>query len=131
MINDIDLSKGSIWEFFYFTQAVNNIDPQLEQRMLDDQTREITSNMFNPPPGLTPDDYSQLFMNHFLESRNKSREIINKSNLHTVRNRVLLQVGNEECMRDIDNIEKLESFIKWENESLIAFFKQISQSYEK
>lgn len=128
-MNDYGLERGSIWEVFYFTKAEVLLDPQTEQLMIDRQTREISSNTFDPPPGLSPAEYSSLFMNHFMKSREKSREIISKGNERTIRYKILVQVGNDECMKDLANTEKLPDFKSWENPSVVEYFRTISNEY--
>ncbi len=122
MTNDFNEEPGSIWQIFYTTRTPVVLDPKVEQGFLDSQTRENMS-AFNPPPGLTPDDYSQLFLNHFLKSRQKTREIIDANNFRVVRYSTLVQVGNPECYRDLENIETSPNFHEWENPIMVDFFK--------
>ena len=122
MKNDFNEEPGSIWQIFYTTRTPIYADPRVEQGFLDSQTRE-NINAFNPPPGLTPDDYSQLFLNHFLKSRQKTREIIDTNNFRIVRYSTLVQVGNSECYRDLENLEISENFHEWENPIMVDFFR--------
>ena len=128
-MNDYNESKGSIWEVFYLTKSELQLDPTAEQNILDYQTREISASTFEPPPNLSPAEYSQLFMNHFLKSREKSREIISKNKERTTRYKMLVQVGNEECIRDLLNVEQLIDFKGWENPPIVSYFRQISKDY--
>jgi hypothetical protein len=120
--NDFNEEPGSIWQIFYTTKRPVNIDPRVEQNFLDSQTRENVST-FNPPPGLTPDEYSQLFLNHFLKSREKTREIIDANNFRIVRYSTLVQVGNPECYKDLNSIENSPDFHVWENPIMVEFFR--------
>ena len=124
-----DLDRGSRWEVYYLTATNVKLDPQVEDNLVDMQTREISSNTFDPPPGLSPGEYSQLFMTHFMKSRQKSREIITKGNERIIRYKVLVQVGNPECLADLANTEKMSDFKQWENPSMIDYFRQISNEY--
>lgn len=129
MINDYQLEKGSIWEFHYYVKEVLELDPNVEQTLIDRQTREITQDTFSPPPGLTPGEYSQLFMQHFMKTRQKSREIVDENKQKLTRYRVLLQMGNLECLEDIMKTESASDFHSWENPSLLEYFKQVSKEY--
>lgn len=127
-MTNYDLDRGSIWEVFYFTKSEIQLDSQTEQLMVDRQSRELSST-FDPPTGLSPAEYSQLFMTHFMKSREKSREIINKGKERLVRYKIHIQVGNKECMDDLAKIESQPDFKEWENSAGIEFFKQLSQEY--
>jgi hypothetical protein len=121
-INDFNEEPGSIWQIFYTVRIPIKSDSSKEQAFLDSQTRE-QMNAFNPPPGLTPDEYSQLFLNFFLKSREKTREIIDSSNFRVIRYSTLVQVGNPECYKDLNDIEKSQHFHSWENPTMIDFFR--------
>lgn len=127
-MNNYELDKGSIWEVYYLTKSEIQLDSQTEQVLIDRQSRELTT-MFDPPPGLSPAEYSQMFMTHFMKSREKSREIINKGKEKLVRYKIFVQVGNQECLDDMINIESQPDFKEWENLPGIQFFRQISQEY--
>lgn len=129
MMNNYDLEKGSIWEFFYFTKESSNIDPSHEQYLVDEQTRTIMQDSFNPPEGLSPAEYSQLFLQHFLKTREKSKEIVDENNQKISRYKIFSQLGNFECLKELSKIEAEENFHSWENESLLNYFKQLSNEY--
>lgn len=129
MVNDYQLDNGAIWEFHYYLKEVMKLDPNVEQVLIDRQTREISQDTFNPPPGLTPSEYSQMFMQHFMKTRQKSREIVDENKQKLTRYRVLLQMGNLECLEDIIKTENDLSFHSWENPSLLDYFKQLSNEY--
>jgi hypothetical protein len=120
--NDFNEEPGSIWQIFYTLRIPVNPDPKKEQAFLDSQSHEQMS-AFNPPPGLTPEDYSQLFLNHFLKSREKTREIIDSNNFRVIRYSTLVQVGNPECYRDLEGIEQTPGFYAWENPVMVDFFR--------
>lgn len=128
-LTDYQLDKGAIWEFFYFTKELQKIDPSHEQYLVDEQTREILQDNFNPPPGLSPAEYSQLFMQHFLKTREKSKEIVDENNQKISRYRILSQLGNRECLDELVRIESSLDFHSWENSSLLDYFKQLSNEF--
>lgn len=128
-LDEYQLDKGSIWEFFYFTKELQKIDPSHEQYLVDTQTREILQDNFNPPPGLSPAEYSQLFMQHFLKTREKSKEIVDENNQKISRYRILSQLGNRECLDEIIRIESASDFHSWENSSLLDYFKELSTEF--
>jgi len=117
-MNNYDLEKGSIWEFFYFTKESSNIDPSHEQYLVDEQTRTIMQDSFNPPEG-----------QHFLKTREKSKEIVDENNQKISRYKIFSQLGNFECLKELSKIEAEENFHSWENESLLNYFKQLSNEY--
>jgi hypothetical protein len=127
-MNSYELDRGSIWEVYYLSKIESSLDPNVEQTLVDKQTREL-STTFDPPKGLSPHEYSQLFMTHYTKSRQTSKEIVKKGTERLIRYKILVQVANEECLREIDQIEKLENFKEWENISLVDYFKQISKEY--
>jgi len=122
MTNDFNEEPGSFWQIFYNTRVEIPTDPKTDQHYLDSQTREQVST-FDPPKGLSPDEYSQLFVNHFLKARQKTREVMEKGNYKLVRYSMLVQVGNEECYNDLDKIESSPDFHSWENPVMIEFFR--------
>ena len=128
-MNDYQLEKGSIWEFYYYTKEVIEINPNLEQVLIDNETRSITQDTFNPPPGLSPGEYSQLFLQHFMKTRQKSREIVDENKQKLTRYKVLSQVGNLECLEDLNRTESLSNFHSWENLSLVDYFRELSKQY--
>jgi hypothetical protein len=124
MFNDYQLENGSIWEFFYYEKKNIPVD----EVAIDHQTRSVVQDTFNPPPGLSPAEYSQLFLNHFLKTRERSREIA--ENDHTlVRYKILSQLGNRECLDELLKIESHENFHRWENPNDIEYFRNLSKSY--
>jgi hypothetical protein len=129
MMNDYQSEKGAIWEFYYYTKEVIEINPNLEQVLIDNETRSITQDTFNPPVGLSPSEYSQLFIQHFMKTRQKSREIIDENKQKLTRYKVLSQVGNFECLEDLNKTESLSNFHSWENPSLIEYFRELSKKY--
>ena len=118
--------KGAIWELCYYTAEKANIPDAEKQRFLDRQTNEMNG-MFDPPPGLSPTEYSNLFMNHFLKSREKSRDLIDKNSTVKVRVSEMFQIGNRECLDQISRIESSSNFHSWENPSLVDSFKYLSK----
>jgi hypothetical protein len=129
MVQDFQLENGSIWEIYYFTSELRVMDPNLEQSIIDNQTREVIQDTFNPPPGLSPAEYSQLFVSHFMKTRTKSREILDENKKKLVRFRILSQVGNLECLNEIENVKSLPNFHSWENPSMVDFFQTLTKQY--
>lgn len=121
------MEKGDIWEIFYYTVKKVEISDEDRQKFIDRQTREF-GNVFNPPSGLTSDQYSALFLNHFMKSRNESRDLIESSEIK-IRHRSLFQVGNLECFNDVIKIESSPDFDRWENPSIVLWFKELSSNY--
>jgi hypothetical protein len=126
---DFQIEKGAIWELYYFTSDTIEIDSNLEQTIIDNETRGIVQDTFNPPSGLTPVEYSQLFVQHFMKTRSKTREIVDKNKKRLVRYRILSQLGNLECLEEIERIERLYNFHSWEDFSVVNFFKSYTQKY--
>lgn len=125
---DFDFNKGAIWEIFYFAKT-SDLNADAENTLVDNQTRNILQDTFDPPPNLASSDYSYLFVEHFIKTREKSREVVKKNFANKTRTRVLSQVGNVECLKELDEIEKLSIFDSWENQSIVDFFKQVSKQY--
>jgi hypothetical protein len=129
MMNDFQIEKGAIWEICYFTSDVMELDPDLEQTIIDNETRGVIQDTFDPSPGLTPSEYSQLFVQHFMKTRTKTREIVDENKKRLVRYRILSQVGNFECLQELENVGKLHNFHSWENPSIVDFFKTLTKQY--
>jgi hypothetical protein len=121
-------NKGDVWEIFYYNSKRIEIPESEKQKFIDDQTREL-GNTFNPPPGLSPADYSNLFLNHFLKTRNESRELLDKSTENRIRLGGYFQVGNKECLDDLRKIESNSNFQGWENPDIVSFFRTISEMH--
>ena len=129
MVQDFQLENGSIWEIYYFTSELRVMDPNLEQSIIDNQTREVVQDTFNPPPGLSPAEYSQLFVSHFMKTRTKSREVLDENKKKLVRYKILSQVGNLECLNEIENVKTLHNFHSWENPPMVDFFQTLTKQY--
>jgi hypothetical protein len=129
MIQDFQLERGAIWEIFYFTVEKLEMDPNLEQTIIDDQTRGVIQDTFNPPPGLSPAEYSELFVQHFMKTRTKSREVLDENKKRLTRYRILSQVGNFECLKEIERVSTSDGFHSWENPTMVEFFENLSRQY--
>jgi hypothetical protein len=123
-----DVAEGSIWEIFFYVKEKIEISSKFQEAFLNDQTREQV-NMFDPPPGLSPSDYSALFVSHFMKSRTKSHEELEKSSYRKFRYRTLVQIGNRECVDDIIKTRDSENFDSWENPYIIQSFLDISKEF--
>jgi hypothetical protein len=119
-------NKGDIWSIAYYLKRKIEIPEEDQQRFLDSQTREL-GNTFEPPPGLSSQEYSNLFLNHFLKARSQSRELIDKNSETRIRVREDFQVGNQECLDELLRIQMLPNFESWENPHLVDFFRQVSE----
>jgi hypothetical protein len=126
MIADYGEDVGSIWKFNFFRVTKMEIDPIQGQRFIDSQTRELT-NTFDPPKGLSPAQYSELFVQHFTKSREESFKILDDSLKNNFKYGIVVQVGNKECLDEIEKLEKDPHFQGWENPELVNYFKNISQ----
>lgn len=131
MMNDYTLDKGSIWEICYFLKENVDIDPLTNQVMIDNTSRSILQDTFNPPPDLSPAEYSTLFMNHFMKTRQKTREIVDDLNQKITRYSVLVQIGNMECYEDLNKTYNNENFHSWENENMVKLFMDLTINYNK
>jgi hypothetical protein len=119
--------KGDIWQIFFYTKKKVQVSDKDKQNFMDSQTREM-NNTFDPPPGLSPDAYSNLFLNHFMKARQSSQEMIEKNSEVKIRNGSQFQVGNQECLDDLLKIETSPDFHSWENPTLVDYFRKISES---
>jgi chaperonin cofactor prefoldin len=97
-----------------------------DPRTIIDTSKDHT---FNPPAGLSPSQYTDLFMAHFMKSRRDANEFIEENSQITKRIRESFQVGNQECLNEIEKIENSEAFYKWENPEFVKIFKEISKMY--
>jgi hypothetical protein len=123
-----DFAEGSIWEIFFYTKERINYSQKFVEQYMDNQTREMTAT-FDPPPGLNPTEYSSLFLQHFMKSREKSKEELEKISEKKHRYKVLVQVGNKECVEDLEKTMNSQDFHSWENPSVVDSFFQISRKY--
>ena len=123
MIDELDDTIGSIWQIFYYMKKKINVDDAKKQDFIDHQTREMTST-FSPPSGLSSDEYSSLFMNHFLKARDESRKLLDDSSILKVRYSSMFQVGNKECLDYMAKLESDDNFAGWENPSIVEYFKK-------
>ena len=125
---EIDFSEGSIWEIFFYTKEKIALSEKQNEAFVEKQTRELV-NTFDPPPGMDPQTYSALFLHHFMKSREKSREELEKSTERQFRYRTLVQVGNRECVEDLEKTEKADNFFRWEDPFTVETFIKISKEY--
>ncbi len=102
------------------------IDPNIENNMIDSQAKEMI-HTFSPPSGLSPEEYSQLFLQHYSKSRNFSENLI-KGNIAVTIESLTVQVGNQECLDEIFNIQNSKNFIEWENQHFVDYFVFISKN---
>ena len=119
-ICNYDEYKGAIWSLAYHVKA--KIDSNVKQKLLDSQTN-IISSTFNPPPGLSPEEYSTMFSAFYLKTRDKAKSLIEETS--TIINDHF-QLGEESSLSEIEKIEKSIDFIKWENPYLVDYFKNLS-----
>lgn len=115
------LDNGSIGEIHGFRKI--KISEQEKQHLLDSNTRERMSG-FNPPSGLSPSEYSNMFVSEFLKARNETNK-----DQPVVPFSVSVQVGNSESLSELHIIENNELFSHWQDSDLVLRFKEISKKY--
>lgn len=125
-MEEFSIEYGAIWAIVYYT--VIELPHKEKENFIDIQSREM-SNTFDPPPGLSPEDYSVLFYNHYIKSRNSSKEILDK-NVSRIRNIENFQIGNKECLKSLEDIKNSSNFHSWENAEIVNMFINTSNSYE-
>jgi len=121
-------NKGEIWMIGYYTKVPLEMPEEEKQKFLDRQTNEFSSS-FDPPPGLSPDEYSQLFLNHYMKSRKESRDLIDKNSEVKISYSEVFQLGNLECFDHLSRIENLREFHSWQNPGLVEHFRVLSKIY--
>lgn len=125
---DYEPIHGSIWQIVYYEKIEVEISPSQEQRLLDEYTITAGST-FNPPPGLSPNEYSQMFADHFLKSRKTAREFIEKDSVKLSRVQEPFQVGDQESLNYLSQIENSPLFHSWENPEIVNYFRIASTNY--
>lgn len=114
--------KGSFGELRGYRKL--QISQQEQQSLLDNNTRERLS-AFNPPLGLSPSDYSGMFLTEFLKARQQTRE----QDVPAIPFVITVQIGNSESLNEVSIIEKDNMFLYWENPMLVDQFKEYSKIY--
>jgi hypothetical protein len=111
--------------YYYITKdsRLNDLEKDI---IIDKQVRNMGST-FDPPPGLTPEEYSGLFMNQFLKNRNDARDHFNDFKMK-IRVAETFQIGNQECIDRISQIEKSQDFDSWENPSYLNYLLELSKN---
>lgn len=128
MTNDFEDFLGAVWKIVYYTVEKSSMPEEERQKFLDSQTREM-NNFFQPPPGLSPADYAVLFMSHFQKSRNEATDMVEKMSERKTRKIELFQVGNAECLAEIEKIKSSQDFYGWENPEMVHYYVQVSKKY--
>lgn len=116
--------NGAFGELVGFKKI--KLSPEEEQKLLDINTREITYGAFDPPKGLSPEEYSGIFMETFLKARNKCKD---EQESMTEQFTLNVQVGNSESLAEIHIIEKHPLFSHWQQPELVEKFKHFSIKY--
>jgi hypothetical protein len=127
-MNDFEIEKGAIWQIFYYESMPVDVPENEQQAFLDNYSRE-TGGMFNPPPGLSPGEYSEMFVSHFLKTRKAARELIEKGSEKLIRVRDSFQVGDAESISELSKIQNDPKFHSWENPSIVEYFRNISNMH--
>ena len=122
---EFDIAKGSIWEIYYYTFEKIEVPETDKQKFIDSHTR---TNQFDAPHGLSSSQYGEMFITHFLKTRNSAREMLDDNSKIRHRYMGLFQIGNKECIDDLSNIEKDQNFHSWENESIVNYFRTVSKN---
>ena len=106
---------------FYFRKK--EVPSDERQKIVDNNTREAIRAGFNPPSGLSKDDYNNMFLAFLVKERTVANDMIED---YGERYAITVQVGNNECVRELDTLEKDPNFISYENPHFVDFFKQLS-----
>ena len=131
MTNNDDPSFGALWSISYMATQRIDIPDEHRQKFLDRQSRELTG-LFDPPPGLNPAEYSALFVSHFMKSRQESREIIDKASEQLQHYSTIVQVGNKECVDELNKIESAPEFKGWGNDRFwVEEFRRLYNQYNQ
>ena len=125
MINSssfLSLEPGSIGHIFYFRKK--EVPSDERQRIVDNNTRESIRAGFNPPPGLSPNQYNELFLSFLIKERTYTNDQIEDYGECYY---ITVQVGNRECLKELETLQTEPDFISYENPHFVEFFKQMSQ----
>ncbi len=117
----LSLEPGSIGNIFYFRKKEGPVDER--QKIVDNNTREAIRAGFNPPPGLSKDDYNNMFLAFLVKERTVANDMLED---YGERYSITVQVGNKECVKELEALEKDFNFISYENPHFVDFFKQLS-----
>lgn len=115
------LIPGAMGIIYYYKAVDIASDPRQDQNFVDEMSREALY-AFQPLSGLSPAEYTAMFQAEFLKSRQSSTEQLHKSKI--CRFSVYIQVGNEECLREIEQLETDPDFKGWENEPFVKELKK-------
>ena len=126
-MEDFSIEYGAIWKLVYYSSEKIYLSDLDRQNHLDDLTKNITST-FNPPAGLSPEDYSTLFLQQVIKTRSDGNTQLDNIK-HKTRFVDQFQIGNKECLDHIKKIEASSFFDSWENESLVRYFIDCSKFY--
>ncbi len=114
-----------IHTIYYYIVKDSGLTDNQKNDILDKQVREMGSS-FNPPPGLSPDEYSAMFVNQFMKNRSDARDQFNDFKLK-IRVAETFQVGNQECIDHIKKIESSPNFHSWENPDYLNYLLSLSK----
>ncbi len=128
MTNDFEDFPGAVWRISYYTVEDSNVPETEKQKFLDRHTNDLSAT-FQPPSGLSPAEYSSLYMNHFQKTRQTANDLIDKMSENRVRRIELFEIGNIECLREIEKIESSPEFGGWENPQMVHYFKNATKNY--
>lgn len=115
-----------IHTIYYYVVRDSRLSDLEQDQIVDKQTREMGST-FNPPPGLSPSEYSSLFVNQFMKNRSDARDQFNNFKIKT-RMAETFQVGNQECIDMVAKIEKSPDFDSWENPGYLNYLIELSKN---
>ena len=124
MTDFFDLENGSFGKLYYYKKV--EISPDQERSFVDQQARML-SRTFDPPIGLSSDEYSSLFLNHYIKSRNESKKALEQGS--SERDYIDAQIGNRESIQEIESLERSKEFERWENPEMVKYLLNFSKSF--
>ena len=114
-----------IYTIYYYIVKDSGLSDKQKNEIVDKQVREMGST-FNPPPGLSPEEYSAMFVNQFMKNRSDARDQFNDFKMK-IRVAETFQVGNQECIDHIKKIENSPDFHSWENPDYLNYLLALSK----
>lgn len=117
----MSLEYGAIGNIYFY--RTSQVPQHIREKIIDHNVREASHGLFNPPAGLTKNDYNQLFLNFLIKERTSNNEMIDE---HSDLDYIAVQVGNMESLNALSELENDPSFKGYQNPHFVDFFKQFS-----
>lgn len=114
----MSLEPGSMGNIFYFKKVT--VPQPIKEKIIDNNINQALQAVFNPPPGLNKDDYNTLFLEFIIKERNYNNEVIEDFGQRTF---IHIQIGNPECLKELETIENSPDFIRYENPHFVQIIK--------